>query len=77
MKNLSLLDLMELTHAAAAADAMDRVFALLGFVGPEEKLQIKLDYNLSPCEVFCSAIWTMTNYIERSEIAMKAFKEFE
>jgi len=37
-KSLSLLNLIELTHDAGASDPRNRVFALLGLVGPQENL---------------------------------------
>jgi hypothetical protein len=74
--SLPLLELLELTQAAEATDPRDRVFALLGLVSPEESLPVRLDYRLSPCEVFCSAIRAMANNAERSEAVMKVLAEW-
>jgi hypothetical protein len=71
-ESLPLLDLIELTHDAGASDPRDRVFALLGLVGPQENLQLTPDYKLSPCEVFCSAIRVMAKDTKRSAAVMKA-----
>jgi hypothetical protein len=74
--SLPLLELLELTKAAGATDPRDRVFALLGLVAPEESLRVRLDYKLSPCEVFCSATRAMANNAERSEAVMKVLAEW-
>jgi hypothetical protein len=77
--SLSLLELIELTHDAGATDPRDQIFALLGLVGPKENFQLKPDYKLSPCEVFCSAIRAMANEpndAERSAKVMKAVAEW-
>lgn len=69
--SLSLMRLLQLTHLAQATDPRDRIFALLGMMAPEERRKIKLDYNLSPCDVFCNAIRVMasgrdTEVVERT-----------
>jgi hypothetical protein len=70
--SLPLLDLIELTHDAGTSDPRDKIFALLGLVGPKENLHLTLDYKLSPCEVFCSAIQAMAKDSKRSATVMQA-----
>lgn len=58
-KELPLLDLMEATKDAKCTDPRDRIFALLGLMGQDEKRHLTCDYKSSPCEVFCNAIRVM------------------
>jgi hypothetical protein len=76
-KSLPLLEHLEMSAASGATDPRDRVFALLGLLDREENRRIKLDYSLSPCEVFCSAIRAMANSPERSETVMKVLAEWQ
>lgn len=75
-KVLPLLELLELTQDSGAMDPRDRVFALLGLVEVEEKLRIKLDYSLSPCEAFCSAVRAMAKDTNRSREVMRVLNEW-
>ncbi|KAG7284532.1 hypothetical protein NEMBOFW57_010907 [Staphylotrichum longicolle] len=58
-KELPLLDLIEATKDAKCTDPRDRIFALLGLMGQDEKRHLNCDYKSSPCEVFCNAIRVM------------------
>ena len=69
--SLPLLGSLELIQAAEAATGC----SLLGLVAAEESLRVRLDFRLSPCEVFRSAIRAIANNAERSETVVKVFAE--
>ncbi len=58
-KELQLMHLMEVARDTKCTDPRDRIFALLGLMGQDEKRRITCDYRSSPCEVFCNAIRVM------------------
>jgi hypothetical protein len=56
---LPMMYLVEATMDFKCSDSRDRIFALLGLLPEDERACITTDYNSSPCEVFCNAIWVM------------------
>ncbi|KAK0744594.1 heterokaryon incompatibility protein-domain-containing protein [Apiosordaria backusii] len=62
-KQLTMMYLMELAKDAKCMDPRDRVFALLGLMGQEEKRHITCDYNSSPVRYFVTPFgswpWTL------------------
>ncbi|KAF1810925.1 HET-domain-containing protein, partial [Eremomyces bilateralis CBS 781.70] len=52
-QGIPLFDIIKLSSKLEATDSRDKIFALLGLVDGQTKSQIRPDYTLSPCEIFC------------------------
>ncbi|KAH0542684.1 hypothetical protein FGG08_002917 [Glutinoglossum americanum] len=72
-----LYDIIKLSSKLEATDSRDKVFALLGLVDDQTTSQIRPDYTLSPCEIFCKAIRVMAQDKERSAIVLEKLKDFD
>jgi len=58
-----LVDAIQSTSDARATNSLDIVYAVLGLVENEEEAnEIKVDYSLSACEVYCQAIQVIARY---------------
>jgi Heterokaryon incompatibility protein (HET) len=76
-QSFSLYDIIKISSKLKATDSRDKIFALLGLVDGQTKLQLQPDYTLSPCEVFCKAIRLMANDIERSSLVVKKIDDLK
>jgi hypothetical protein len=72
-----LYDVIKLSSKLEATDSRDKVFALLGLVDDQTTSQIRPDYTLSPCEIFCKAIRVMAQDKERSAIVLEKLRVFD
>ncbi|KAH7371424.1 heterokaryon incompatibility protein-domain-containing protein [Pyrenochaeta sp. MPI-SDFR-AT-0127] len=63
---LSLLEALQLSGRSRATDSRDLVYAILSLVSEKELLGLEPDYTLSPCEVFCNALWVLSNQTANS-----------
>jgi Heterokaryon incompatibility protein (HET) len=76
-QSFSLFDIIKIYSKLKATDSRDKIFALLGLVDGQTKLEIQPDYTSSPCKVFCKAIRVMVNDVERHSAVLEKINDLE